>query len=294
MIDLFSIGTRVGLGAACIGWVSLGCGVEQGASPPAPDVLEDAREASDIRGDRYASPFCEQLPDGPPLAPGRWASRQRSSAIVNLPPTNTPTTVVTTRLILHTVETSGALVTIRHETCSLRQPKLNGVEVVFGPAFLRAVPQNTVTVTVEGVDVSIPADVVVLGAEVVPGELLPTTHDDPRVRDSDDDGHPGVSVTLRGLLAGQLYVVYRQAIALDGTADPAGCVSGLLSGPTEQVQLGAFPSELEVIDLAPQPHPDPRLSPFQLVPLGTLADVATFDCQALFDNELELFGPIPD
>jgi hypothetical protein len=249
----------------------------------------------DVTGESYASPFCAQLSDGPPLTPGRWASRQRSSAIVNLPPTNTPTTVVTTRLILHTVEDTvepnGAAVTMRHETCSLRQPKLNGVEVVFGPAFLSAIPKNTVTVAIDGKNVVIPADLVVLGAEVGASDTLPMSSDDPRVRDSDDDGNPGVSVTLQGLFAGQLYVVYRQAIALDGTADAAGCVSGLLSGPTTQVQLGAFPSELEVIDLAPQPHPDPALSTFQLVPLASLADVDRFDCQALFEHELELFGP---
>ncbi len=290
-----AVKVRLGLGVACIGWVGLGCGVDGDTSPVTADVMQDSTEVSDITAASYVSPFCEQLSGGPPLSPGRWASRQRSSAIVNLPPTNTPTTVVTTRLILHTVEHTvvrdGNAVTIRHETCSLRQPKLNGVEVVFGPAFLSAVPENTVTVAIDGRNVSIPADLVVLGAEVGESDALPTSSDDPRVRDSDTDGNPGVSVTLQGLFAGQLYVIYRQAIALDGTADPAGCVSGLLSGPTTQVQLGAFPSELEVIDLAPQPHPDPALSTFQLVPLGTLPDVETFDCQALFDHELELFGP---
>lgn len=282
---------RTGLGVACIGLIGLGCGIEGDTSPSTRDVFDDATGVSEVTAESYVSPFCEALSDGPPLSAGRWASRQRSSAIVNLPPTNTPTTVVTTRLILHTVERDGNAVTIRHETCSLRQPKLNGVEVVFGPAFLSAVPENTVTVAIDGANVSIPADLVVLGAEVGPNDTLPTSSDDPRVRDSDDDGNPGVSVTLQGLLSGQLYVIYRQAIALDGTADPAGCISGLLSGPTTQVQLGAFPIELEIIDLAPQPHPDPTLSTFQLVPLGTLPDVASFDCQALFEHELELFGP---
>lgn len=264
----------------------VGCGVERSESEVAdtPDMADGGSEVE--VEETYASPFCRTLPDGAPLTPGRWASRQRSAAIVNLPPTNTPTTVVTTRLILHDVVVSGGETRLTHTTCQLRQPKLNGVEVVFGPAFLAAVPKNTVVATVDGGQVTIPPDLVVLGAEVAKGEALPTTAEDPRVRDTDEDGNPGVTVTLQGLLAGQLFVVYRQEVGLTGAADPAGCVSGLVAGASEQIQIGASPVELEVIDLSPQPHPDASLSTFALVPVG-----AGLDCAGLIAQDEALFGP---
>lgn len=265
------------------------CGVD--ANPSAASDLTDVT-GSDIEVDStpgvpFAAPVCSTLTPRAPLSPGLWASRQRSVAIVDLPPTNTPTAVATTRLILHDVAATPDGPRLTHTTCQLRQPKLNGVEVVFGPAFLAAVPKNSVVADLAD-GVSIPPDLVVLGAEVGAAEPLPDSPDDPRVRDTDQDGKPGVSVTLQGLFAGQLYVVFRQAVGLDGDPDPAGCVSGRLVGASEQVQLGASPAELEQIDLSPRPHPDDSLSTFQLVPVD-----ATFDCAALIAAELELFGPEP-
>lgn len=263
-----------------------GCGV-QGSESDTLDTSDTTDGGSEVEVvEAYAAPSCQQRPDGPPLSPGRWASRQRSAAIVNLPPTNTPTTVVTTRLILHdVVEVEGEL-RLTHTTCQLRQPKLNGVEVVFGPAFLAAVPKNTVVATVDGARITIPPDLVVLGAEVGDGEELPTSAQDSRVRDTDEDGNPGVTVTLQGLLAGQLFVVYRQEVGLTGTADPAGCVSGLVAGASEQIQIGASPVELDVIDLSPRPHPDASLSTFALVPVE-----AGLDCAGLIAQDAALFGP---
>jgi hypothetical protein len=270
--------------------MALGCGVERsGTNDGEGDTLTnpdgEVAEVSEVIDD-YAAPSCEGRPDGEPLTPGRWASRQRSAAIVNLPPTNTPTTVVTTRLILHDVARVDGERRLTHTTCQLRQPKLNGVEVVFGPAFLGAVPKNTVVAALDGDEVTIPPDLVVLGAEVGDGEALPTTAEDPRIRDTDSDGQPGVTVTLQGLLAGQLFVVYRQEVGLTGTADRAGCVAGLVAGASEQIQIGASPIELEQIDLSPRPHPDASLSTFALVPVA-----AELDCAGLIAQDLELFGP---
>lgn len=264
--------------------LTMGCGVER-AESDTPDTNE-VIDTAEVQGDEHAAPSCIGRPDGEPLSEGRWASRQRSAAIVNLPPTNTPTTVVTTRLILHEVVRDAGEVRLTHTTCQLRQPKLNGVEVVFGPAFLGAVPKNSVVADIDGDEVTIPADLVVLGAEVAAGEELPSSAEDPRVRDTDSDGQPGVTVTLQGLLAGQLFVVYRQEVGLTGTADRAGCVAGLVAGASEQIQIGASPVELEVIDLSPRPHPDASLSTFALVPVE-----AELDCAGLIAQDLELFGP---
>jgi hypothetical protein len=237
----------------------------------------------------WASPYCAAIAPRAPLAPGRWASRQRTAAIVQLPPTNTPTTVVTTRIALHDVTLESGETRVRHDVCDLRQPKQNGVETVFGPRFLAAIPRNSVIAEIEGNAVTVPGDLVVLGAEVAEGDPLPTEADDPRVRDSDGDGAPGVSVTLQGLFAGQLFVCSRQQLTLTGTADAAGCISGTISGANEQSQLGANPPELAAFELQQQPHPDASLSDFLIVPLDG-ADAA-LDCAGLLADEARFFEP---
>ncbi len=51
----------------------------------------------------------------------------------------------------------------------------------------------------------------IIGADLrQPGdENLPDDPDDPRVRDQDNDGHPGMTVRIRGIASGELYLVQR-------------------------------------------------------------------------------------
>ncbi len=260
-------------------------------SSEAPVPETDVGVETDVQASSWASPYCESLEPSGPLAPGRYASRQRTAAIVLLPPTNTPTTVITTRIAFHDVFVEGGQTRVRHDVCALRQPKANGVETIFGPRFIAAIPRNTVTASVTGTDIVIPGDLVVLGAEVADGEPLPTSADDPRVRDHDEDGNPGVSVTLQGLFAGQIFVCSRQQLTLTGRADAAGCLSGTISGANEQSQLGATPPELAAFKLEQQPHPDPDLSTFVFLPLSE--SDSNLDCDGLVADETRIFGPEP-
>jgi hypothetical protein len=237
---------------------------------------------------RVDAPACEGLAPVEPLADGRWASRQYVTGLVALPPTGTLTAVTSKMLVLHEVARDGGAITVTNLTCSLTQPRLSGVETVFGPEFISAVPQNAIAATVDGDRVEIEKDRVVLGAELADpaADALPTDAEDPRVRDMDGDTHPGMTVTLQGLFQAQLYITYRHHIGLSGRADAVGCIAGTLEGTREQTQLGASDEALLAFDFSPQPHPDPSINTFVMIPVA-----AGFDCASLIADEAALFGP---
>jgi hypothetical protein len=246
-------------------------------------AADDTSESGSV-----AAPACRDLPPGRPLTPGLWASRQRITGLVGLPPTGTLSEVTTTLLVLHDVVEEGGATRVTHRICRLSQPRMSGVETLFRPQFVAGVPRNTVTATIDGDRVTFPRDRVILGAalEDPDNDPLPTEPSDPRVVDGDGDGQPGMTVVLQGLFQAQLYITYRHFIALEGVADAAGCVSGVLKGAIEQTQLGASEEELLAFDFSPRPHPDPDINTFVLVPVR-----AELDCEALIAEESALFGP---
>lgn len=252
-----------------------------------PDTTSDG-SAEDTAEPRVDAPACAELPPRKPLSPGLWASRQNRTSLVALPPTGTLSEVSSRMLVLHEVTEVGTETRVRHITCSITQPRLNGVETVFGPAFVAAVPRNTVVASIDARAVVVPRDRVVLGVNLADpaNDALPTDASDPRVVDMDNDSNPGMTVTLQGLFQAQLYITYRHHIGLVGTADVGGCVAGLLDGVVEQTQLGASAVELLAFDFSPQPHPDPEINTFVLLPVS-----AGLTCDELLLNEAALFGP---
>lgn len=82
--------------------------------------------------------------------------------------------------------------------------------------------------------------VLVLGATLGDPERDPLPKDagDPRVFDQDGDGHPGVTVRVRGIVNGEVYVVQRGRAGLLGKAEPFG-FRGNVHVQSEDVVLGA-------------------------------------------------------
>ncbi len=264
---------------------------DDGEAPfiPASDVADSADSGGDAAETfRVDAPACAGRTPVEPLAAGRWASRQYLTGLVALPPTGTLSEVTSKMMVLHEVVRDGAAITVTNLTCSITQPRLSGVETVFGPEFIGAVPQNAIAATVEGDRVEVERDRVVLGAELADpdADALPTDAEDPRVRDMDGDTLPGMTVTLQGLFQAQLYITYRHHIGLSGRADAVGCIAGNLRGTREQTQLGASDEALLAFDFSPQPHPDPDINTFVMIPVE-----AGLDCDTLLATESDLFGP---
>jgi hypothetical protein len=108
----------------------------------------------------------------------------------------------------------------------------------------------------------------------VANEPLPTTSDDPRVFDQDLDGKPGVTVQVKGLLDGQIWLVQRGWQKGGCTLAGTWC-DGLLAWGDEQKILGADNPILK----NPNPtkvHPDATQSFFRstrIQPGTTCADI---------------------
>jgi hypothetical protein len=118
-------------------------------------------------------------------------------------------------------------------------------------------------------------------------EALPTEPDDPRVIDEDDDGRPGVTILLSGLVDGEVHVVERKRTELDGVAVSKDRIEGTLDFASEQSVVGADPASLEASIATTRTYPDPETcsSTFVLVRVPDDADCAFIKGQAdtLFD-----------
>ena len=103
---------------------------------------------------------------------------------------------------------------------------------------------------------------IVLGARLADParEPLPTSPGDRRVFDQDGDGHPGVTVRVRGLASGELYVVQRATSVLAG-GGRAGSFSGQVRFSSEDVVLGAT---RRILTLRTNTRPDVARSSFRL------------------------------
>jgi len=97
----------------------------------------------------------------------------------------------------------------------------------------------------DGVSLSEVPRVRVLGAKLVDParDDLPRDVADPRIFDHDGDGHPGVTVRVRGIVNGDVYVVQRGSAALEGESDPFG-FHGAVRFKTDDVVVGATKSVL--------------------------------------------------
>jgi len=218
---------------------------------------------------------------------GRYASLQRLSTLMTLPPTGSAVETVNTSISLHEVTHVSDKVHVVSTTCGMWQPEITGVQTVFSQSFVDAIPSWSSTIhvgTSDGGDVlfELVTQTIIFGAELADPENspLPTEADAPQVRDPDGDGNPGVTVKLVGIINGQMYVVQRRSSGMAGSVNPtSGRAEGQLLGEVQQQLIGASEPELMQLDLAPVKHPDPNRSTFIWLPID-----ATETCQSLMNQ----------
>lgn len=162
----------------------------------------------------------------------------------------------------------GDRLTGQGELCEFRlKSPTSLVRIEFPAGFRRALERPTLDARVEekgGVlHFEQPQVFAVLGAHLrrPRGEPLPEGPDDPRVIDADGDGKPGVTVLVRGLIDGEIYLVQRTWNALVGRAVSAQRFEGALLHGKEEVVLGATH---DVLAAFPPTRPDPAGSRFVL------------------------------
>ncbi len=116
---------------------------------------------------------------------------------------------------------------------------------------------------------------------------LPTETEDALVADLDNDGHPGVTARVTGIVAAEFYVVLRLSRWLDGVVESGTLIEGTNGSLVEMVTLDADPSLL-AMQLELRPNPQVEVNHFQLVRLPD-----DYSCEEIEQYQDELFDYDP-
>jgi hypothetical protein len=130
-----------------------------------------------------------------------------------------------------------------------------------------------------------------LGIKGDPMQPLSTDPNDPNLTDPDNDGHPGVTVSIKvsWYFSGEIYITRREIFSNYLRLNSDGSLSGYVVDESEQFVVGASKKILNQPSNAIQ-HEDMGLSPLVLVPIDPSIDTR----EELMEIRDKLFPPEPD
>ena len=202
-------------------------------------------------------------PDRYPDLSGTWARAQVTTALVDIPLVGELASR-TLAVTLLRVEQKGVEVTLEEEVCRLTtKAPTSLVSTQYPEAFIRAVSGNRRRGRLEWDGATFryrePKQAYWRGMrpDVDVTEPLPTEPDDPRIRDLDNDGQPGLTVKVEGLISGEIFLVQRSWSELNGTIRSNSRIEGQVAWGSEEQILGATRSMLKS---KPKKRPDPAQS----------------------------------
>jgi hypothetical protein len=119
-------------------------------------------------------------------------------------------------------------------------------------------------------------------------DALPTDAADLRVYDQDNDGQPGITIRLSGLVTGSVYSVQSQTTAVSAVAVSSTRLEGAMTFTSNQNVLASDPSTIKTLYSSSTTGPDSAVcaSTFVMVKI-TAADVP--NCAVVRAQELALF-----
>ena len=190
-------------------------------------------------------------------APEVWARQNIMVGLAELPAFGIVLSETRTTLRTTITNTDGVLIS-REETCKIEidRPDASEVATTIPQAFSDSIALFDRALTMEGDALQFAQVVQVQGAYLKDpaSDELPTTTDDPRVFDQDQDGQPGLTVLISGLLEGNLQVIQRLTTRLSGEID-GDQMEGILTWKTEEhVISGSNPILARDVPLAVHPE----------------------------------------
>lgn len=160
-----------------------------------------------------------------PDVEGKWAQLQVTTGISDVLIVGDVRSTTTALLILD-IDQNGKKLDIRETVCDIRiDSTTKRVRTVVPEAFQRAASglerRGRLVPTDDGFLFEEYRKWVVLGANLkdMKKDALPDDEDDPRLVDADRDGHPGLTVQIRGVIDGEVYVAQRSWSHLKGPID---------------------------------------------------------------------------
>jgi hypothetical protein len=211
---------------------------------------------------------------------GTWAQRWTQTAVSRVPVVGRVRTTTETLLLL-TIEQHGDALSIDQQVCAIDVSSGSGVvRTIIPDAFVDALPTSAVEArldlggTTAGIRDWQSVDVVGAALTDASNDALPTDANDVRVLDPDADGHPGMTVLVRGMVDGEVYVVQRGQSELRTSYVSSERIEGVVDWTAEQVVLGA---SARVLRNSPptEPDPDPARNRFVTVRLDAGATCST-------------------
>lgn len=167
---------------------------------------------------------------------------------------------------------TGMAVHYTETTCGLQTDKVFGAETVYPQAFVNAIEvrkrSGTLASAEPGAAFRTTQYAQSFGVRLADPvkEALPTDKSDPRLVDTDGDGHPGATVIIRHPLVGtgHVYVAQRSIARLEGSLQADGSITGVVYTAPNMFKIDADTWWLRT-ESPQRPHPDPKMSPFVMV-----------------------------
>ncbi|NQW62357.1 MAG: hypothetical protein HQ461_05970 [Deltaproteobacteria bacterium] len=191
---------------------------------------------------------------------GTWAQVVVHRSLSAIPVVGDVASQTTTRLLVMLSQESG-LVQARAKVCGMHIEGSKLVRTSIPPALVRAMPEQLwhtrVSATEGRLELAPWSRWDVLGARLQEPsrDALPTEASDARVFDQDGDGKPGVTVAVRGMIDGEIFVTQKGWSELRPDRVTADSISGSVRWRQTQTILGA---SSRFLSSGPETRPDPK------------------------------------
>ena len=190
-------------------------------------------------------------------APEVWARQHVMIGLAELPAFGIQ--LSETRTILRTViSRERGVFRSREETCSIEilRPEAEAVQTIIPQTFIESISLFNRALNIEGDQIEYAQLIQVQGAHLrdATADTLPTELDDPRVFDQDQDGQPGLTLLIAGIIEGDLQIVQRLTTQLSGQLN-GDRMEGVLTWTTEEPVLNGS-NDILNRDVPVVPHPE--------------------------------------
>jgi len=232
---------------------------------------------------------------GPDLS-GMWAQLQVSSTMTK-PVIGQASASVTRSLSLLRIAQDGPDLIVSYHVCDFSIDNGSSVvSTVVPDAFVEALLDSDKPARIDSGDGGWtyfqPPFVELFGLKAgFDGTTLPEKADDPAVIDQDEDGKPGMTIQMAGLVQGSLYMIQRRTSSIHGPLDQVaeGIFDGLIDFTNEQVYLGSDNATL--LQMLPERYPDndPSHSYYRTSRFEFAATTDEAFCKYIIDNQEMLF-----
>jgi hypothetical protein len=271
--------------------LATGCGASSESSEiPREDLLSEVGSADLID---LVAPLDIIMADGYSAEDisGSWAQLQVVATVADAPLIGQVDTLSIALVRWEIEQSAKGVLAIEQVACDLALTSDNAfVQMLIPEAFVDSIvayqKPGSIDLSVQPPQLSVPLHPEVHGA-ILDDSLndpMPTSADDPRIVDGDNDGQPGLTVYVSGVVDGALYVVQRNLTTINGVVSSPNRMEGLLGFAQEQVVLGSDNTLLADNPPVSAVDPDPTKSYFESVRVPS-----HWDCDEILANRADLF-----